>query len=76
MFGITASQHFGVFGAREGDEPPGQAASNSQDTVPARQPEKQFPSVNLAFHGPLARSHIFRHDGPTLSVPLPFLSVC
>lgn len=28
---------------------------------------KQFPSVILAFHSPLARSHILGHAGPTLT---------
>lgn len=35
---------------------------------------KQFPSVNLAFHGPLARSYILSHTGPTFTAPSP--SVC
>lgn len=47
-------------------------ARSTQDIEAARQEEKQFSSVKLAFHRPLAHSHNLSPSGPTV----PALFMC
>lgn len=60
-----------MFQVKEGDEPLRAGSQQVPGHCACLAARKQFPSVNLAFHSPLSRSHILSHAGPTLTMPSP-----
>lgn len=68
---LAAMSRLGMFQAKEGDEPLRAGSQQVPGHCACLAARKQFPSVNLAFHSPLARSHILSHVGPTLTMSSP-----